>query len=71
MGGTPCSAWSFFLLVPPHDHRFPSLMLQVVLSCVKISPAKSHVHAFTFTMSLLISLFIKGSLDELASGNLT
>ena len=34
-------------------------------------PAKSHVHAFTFIMSLLILLFIKGSLDELASGNVT
>ena len=51
--------------------EFPSPMLQVVLSCVKISPAKSRVHAFNFSMSLLISLFIKGSLDELASGNVT
>ena len=58
----PSLCYSTFLPCPPHHHRFPSPMLQVVLSCVKISPAKSHRHAFNFTMSLLRSLLIKGSL---------
>ena len=50
--------------------EFPSPMLQVMLSCVKISPEKSRVHAFNFTMSLLTSLYERKP-DELASGNVT
>ena len=45
-----------------------SPMLQVMLSCVKIYPAKSRVHAFNFTMSLLTSVYQRKP-DELASGN--